>query len=74
MRFFSGSRLPLATESNRELQRSFFSAFRPSDAPEADVYVETLFALAVMFTAVPFPSWEECWVASVGVWGDAFGA
>jgi hypothetical protein len=48
-RFFSGSRLPLATESSIELQSSFFcSPFLPSEPPEAVVCVENLFALAVM--------------------------
>lgn len=50
--FFSGNRLPLATLSSMELQRSFFSPLRPSDPAEAEVYVDTLFALAVMIVLI----------------------
>jgi hypothetical protein len=50
--FFSGNRLPLATESSIELHMSFLASSFFVSAPEPVdvlVYVENLFAFAVMF-------------------------
>jgi len=54
-RFFSGSRLPLATDSSIEIHRSFFfSPSLPSDPAETDVYAEKRFVFAITTAAPSF--------------------